>query len=236
MAPEVLNACECKQRAGDDVDHGAASGSADHRVELRTDRLILRRWRASDREPFARMNADPEVMRFYLAPYSREESDAMVDMTERQFEDRGYGLWAVEIPGEADFIGYVGLWAHPYFPAPEVGWRLDKAYWHKGYATEAARAAIADGFDRMGLTEVVSFTTPLNLPSIRVMQRLGMTHDAAGDFDHPNVPEGHPLRRHVLYRLSSNTGRFTAGPPGSPTISRAPTTDKTRRPSGRQRT
>lgn len=147
------------------------------------------------------MNADPEVMRFYTASYSREESDAFVDRAERQFDEHGYGLWAVEIPHEAPFIGYVGLWIHPYFPAPEVGWRLDKAHWHKGYATEAARAAIKDGFERVGLTEIVSFTTPLNVPSVRVMERLGMTHNPADDFDHPNVPAGHPFRRHVLYRL-----------------------------------
>ena len=150
------------------------------------------------------MNADPEVMRLFVAPYSRAQSDAMVDNAERQFEERGYGLWAVEIPGEAPFIGDVGLWAHPYFPTPEIGWRLDKAYWHRGYATEAARAAIADGFDRIGLTEIISFTSPLNVASIRVMERLGMTHDPADDFDHPNVPEGHPLRRHVLYRLRAS--------------------------------
>ena len=170
-------------------------------MELRTERLLLRRWRDADREPFARMNADPEVMRFYTAPYSREESDAFVDRAERQFDEHGYGLWAVEIPDEAPFIGYAGLWIHPYFPTPEVGWRLDKPFWHKGYATDAARAAIADGFDRAGLTEIVSFTTPLNVPSVRVMERLGMTHDPADDFDHPNVPAGHPYRRHVVYRL-----------------------------------
>lgn len=170
-------------------------------MELRTERLVLRRWRDSDRDAFARMNADPEVMRFYPAPYSRKESDAMVDQAERQFEQLGYGLWAVELASDASFIGDVGLWVHPYFPEPEVGWRLDKAHWHKGYATEAARAAIADGFGRIGLTDIVSFTTPLNVPSVRVMERLGMTHDPADDFDHPNVPAGHPFRRHVLYRL-----------------------------------
>jgi RimJ/RimL family protein N-acetyltransferase len=147
------------------------------------------------------MNADPEVMRFFVAPYSRAQSDALVDLAERQFDEHGYGLWAVEIPDQAPFIGYVGLLANPYFRNPEVGWRLDKPYWHKGYATEAALAAVADGFERIGLEEIVSFTTPFNMPSIRVIERLGMTHDAADDFDHPNVPAGHPYRRHVLYRL-----------------------------------
>ena len=170
-------------------------------MELRTERLILRRWRASDREPFARMNADPEVMRYFVRPLTREESDAFVEGIERHFEDRGYGLWAVEVPGTAPFIGYAGLNMPAFMPIPEVGWRLDRPYWGKGYATEAARAAIADGFDRVGLSEVVSFTTPLNLKSVAVMERLGMTHDPADDFDHPNVAEGHPIRRHVLYRI-----------------------------------
>jgi RimJ/RimL family protein N-acetyltransferase len=170
-------------------------------MELRTERLVLRRWRDSDREPFARMNADPDVMRFYVAPYSRAESDAFVDRIEKQFDELGFGLWAVEIPGQTPFIGCVGLTVHPYFPTPEVGWRLDKPYWRKGYATEAARASVADGFERLGLKEIVSFTTPLNVPSIRVMERLGMTHDPVDDFDHPNVPVGHRYRRHVLYRL-----------------------------------
>ena len=147
------------------------------------------------------MNANEEVMRFFVAPYSRAESDAYVDAIEAEFVDHGYGPWAVEIPGESPFIGYVGLSLHPYFPTPEVGWRLDRPYWRKGYATEAARAAVADGFERVGLTDIVSFTTPLNVPSVRVMERLGMTHDPADDFDHPNVPLGHPYRRHVVYRL-----------------------------------
>lgn len=170
-------------------------------MELRTERLLLRRWRESDRDAFALMNADPEVMRYYTAPYNRTESDAFVDSAERHFDEHAYGLWAVELPADAKFIGYVGLWAHPYFPTPEVGWRLNKPYWHQGYATEAARAAIYDGFGRVGLTEIVSFTTPLNVASIKVMVRLGMTHDPADDFDHPNVPVGHPYRRHVVYRL-----------------------------------
>ena len=176
-------------------------------MELRTERLLLRRWRESDREPFARMNADPDVVRFFVAPYSREQSDALVDEAERQFEVRGIGLWAVEIPEHAAFIGYVGLMTNRYFSIPEVGWRLDKTHWHHGYATEAARAATADGFKRIGLEEINSFTSLLNVPSIRVMERLGMTHDAADDFEHPNVPAGHPLRPHVLYRLRRTTSR-----------------------------
>jgi RimJ/RimL family protein N-acetyltransferase len=177
-------------------------------MQLPTERLILRRWRDSDREPFARMNADPEVMRFFPSPLSRAESDAFVDRAELHFDDRDFGLWAVEVPGTAPFIGYVGLSvprfeAH-FMPAVEVGWRLDSAFWGRGYATEAARAATADAFGRVGLREIVSFTIPINLPSIRVMKRLGMTRNPHDDFDHPGVPAGHPYRRHVLYRLCAS--------------------------------
>jgi len=154
------------------------------------------------------MSADPEVMRYMLRPLSREESDAFIDRAERQFDEHGFGLWAVEVPSNAPFIGYVGL-SIPSFeahftPAVEVGWRLDRPYWGHGYASEAARAAIADGFDRTGLKEIVSFTVPVNLRSIAVMERLGMKRDTGDDFDHPNVPRGHPYRRHVLYRIAAS--------------------------------
>jgi RimJ/RimL family protein N-acetyltransferase len=176
-------------------------------VQIQTERLLLRRWRHEDREPFARMNADPEVMRYLLRPLSREESDAFIDRAERQFNEHGFGLWAVEVPSGAPFIGYVGLSipgfdAH-FTPAVEVGWRLDQPYWGNGYATEAARAAIADGFERIALKDIVSFTVPVNLRSIAVMERLGMKRDPNDDFDHPNVPRGHPYRRHVLYRIAA---------------------------------
>ena len=202
--------------------------------ELRTDRLILRRWRETDLDPFARMNADPEVMRHFPSPLTRAQSDAFAARAEKHFEESGFGLWAVEVPGVAPFIGFVGLWA-PIFeahftPAVEVGWRLDRPYWGKGYATEAARAAVADGFGRLGLQEIVSMTAPANVRSIAVMERLGMTHDPSDDFDHPNVPEGHPLRRHVLYRLSSKTGRLRAEPAGSSRMSPAPSTRSSRGP------
>ena len=176
-------------------------------MELRTERLLLRRWRPGDREPFARMNADPVVMQHFVGTLSREDSDAFAGRIEKQFEERGFGLWAVEVPGVAPFVGFVGLSvpsfeAH-FMPAVEVGWRLDRPYWGRGYATEAARASLADGFERVGLTEIVSFTTPINLPSIAVMERLGMTRDPNDDFDHPGVPKGHPIRRHVLYRIAA---------------------------------
>ena len=150
------------------------------------------------------MNSDPEVMRYMIRPLTREESDAFVERAERHFDEHGFGLWAVEISTNASFIGYVGL-SVPNFeahftPAVEVGWRLDQPYWGNGYATEAARAVIADAFERIGLKEIVSFTVPVNLRSIAVMERLGMTRNPDDDFDHPTVPRGHPYRRHVLYR------------------------------------
>jgi RimJ/RimL family protein N-acetyltransferase len=175
-------------------------------ADLRTQRLLLRQWRDEDLEPFAELNADPETMRYFPAPPSREESDALAEHARRHIAEEGWGLWAVEVAGAADFIGFVGL-ARPSFeehftPAVEVGWRLARRHWRRGYATEAGRAALAYGFEELRLNEIVSFTSGLNEPSWRVMERLGMSHDPAGDFDHPRVPVGHPLRPHVLYRLS----------------------------------
>jgi RimJ/RimL family protein N-acetyltransferase len=173
---------------------------------LHSDRLLLRRWRPADKEAFALLNADPEVMEHFPSALNRAESDAFADRIEAGFDERGYGLWAVEIPGEADFIGFVGLALHDFpahfTPAVEIGWRLNRDYWGRGFATEAARTAIADGFDRIGLSEIVSFTAMVNVRSVAVMERLGMSHDPADDFDHPRLPVGHHLRRHVLYRLS----------------------------------
>ena len=185
-------------------------------MELRTERLILRRWRPEDREPFAHMNADAEVMRHFPAPLSREESDAFTVRIEQEFADRGHGLWAAESLAEGSFIGFVGLHhcsfpAH-FTPATEVGWRLDRPFWSRGYASEAARAVIADGFARIALKEIVSFTSTLNTRSIAVMKRLGMSHDPADDFDHPNLPDGHRLRRHVLYRIGPHPGHSRTSP------------------------
>jgi RimJ/RimL family protein N-acetyltransferase len=175
-------------------------------ADLHTERLLLRRWRPADKEPFARLNSDPVVMEYFPSALDRAESDAFADRIEAGFDARGYGLWAVEIPGEADFIGFVGLALHDFpahfTPAVEIGWRLARDYWGSGFATEAARTAIADGFERVGLGEIVSFTTAINVRSVAVMERLGMTHDPSDDFDHPRLPVGHHLRRHVLYRLS----------------------------------
>jgi RimJ/RimL family protein N-acetyltransferase len=172
--------------------------------ELRTERLWLRPWRAGDREPFARMNADPRVMEYFPALLSRAESDAGAGRIERHFADHGWGFWAVEIPSVSAFAGFIGLavpsFTAPFTPCVEIGWRLSPDVWGRGYATEGAQAAMACGFDQLGLDEIVAFTTVAHRKSRAVMERLGMTHDPADDFDHPNLPPGHPLRRHVLYR------------------------------------
>jgi RimJ/RimL family protein N-acetyltransferase len=174
---------------------------------LRTERLLLRRWRPADREPFAAMNADPEVMRHFPAPLTRAESDAGVDRIEAEFEERGFGLWALEVAASGEFIGFTGL-SVPRFeahftPAVEIGWRLARPAWGHGYASEAARRALASAFDDHGLTEVVSFTSQSNVRSQAVMRRIGLTHDPADDFGHPRLAPGHPLHRHVLWRISA---------------------------------
>jgi len=172
---------------------------------LRTPRLILRDWRDDDLAPFAALNADPAVMAHFPSVLTRAESDALAARIRAPIAEHGFGLWAAEVPGVAPFVGYVGLAAPrfeaPFTPCMEVGWRLARAHWGCGYATEGARAALDDGFGRLGLDEVVSFTVPANVRSRAVMTRLGMTHAEADDFDHPLLPPGHPLRRHVLYRL-----------------------------------
>jgi RimJ/RimL family protein N-acetyltransferase len=143
---------------------------------------------------------------FLPGPLSRQESDALVDRIEAHFNEHGFGQWAVEIPGITPFAGFIGLsiprFEAAFTPCIEVGWRLDAAYWNRGYATEGGRAALAFGFRWLQAEEIVSFTVPLNVRSRRVMEKLGMTHSAGDDFDHPLLAEGHPLRRHVLYRLS----------------------------------
>ena len=171
---------------------------------LQTERLLLRTWRAEDREPFAVMNADPVVMEHFPSTLTRAQSDGGADSIEAHFTRHGFGLWAVEVPGVTAFAGFVGL-AVPSFdanfiPCVEIGWRLGVDYWGRGYATEAARAVLTYGFETLDLREIVSFTVPGNARSIRVMERLGMTRDPGGDFDHPRIADGHPLRRHVLYR------------------------------------
>lgn len=182
--------------------------------QLRTERLLLRRWRDSDRAPFAAINADPEVVACLPGALTREESDAFVDRIEERFAEQGFGMWAVEVADGEPFIGYVGLNVPrieaPFMPAVEIGWRLARSSWGYGYATEAAREVLRFAFEETRLDEVVSFTVPANERSQAVMRRLGMTRDPADDFDHPGLPEGHPLRRHVLYRIASTSGPTTA--------------------------
>jgi RimJ/RimL family protein N-acetyltransferase len=176
-------------------------------TELRTPRLLLRQWRETDLEPFAALNADPRVMEFFPSVMTREESDRFVrERIVPLFEARGYGLWAVEVPGVTPFAGFVGLLEHtfdaPFTPCVEVGWRLAADHWGRGYANEGAHAALSYGFGPANLDEIVSMTARTNLRSIAVMERLGMR--PAGTFEHPNLPPGHPLRPHVLYRLQNN--------------------------------
>jgi RimJ/RimL family protein N-acetyltransferase len=176
---------------------------------LETERLILREWRRADREPFARMNADARVMEHFPACLTREESDAGVDRIEAHFEAHGFGLLAAEVRASGAFAGFIGLsvpafQAH-FTPCVEIGWRLSPEYWNRGLATEGALSVLQFAFETLALDEVVSFTVPANLASRRVMEKIGMTRDVAGDFDHPRIAEGHPLRRHVLYRISRPT-------------------------------
>lgn len=176
-------------------------------AELRTERLLLRPWRDEDRAPFAAMNADPEVMAHFPTLQDQATSDASVDRFLEHWDRLGFGLYAVEVPGQASFAGFVGLLtasfdAH-FTPAVEVGWRLARWAWGRGYAPEGARAVLDVAFGPLALDEVVSFTTVDNANSRRVMEKLGIHRDPADDFDHPRVPEG-PHRRHVLYRITAS--------------------------------
>ncbi len=174
-------------------------------IHLQTERLVLRRWRDGDREPFARLNADPVVMEHFPALLDRDESDAMVDRLDGDIAERGWGLWALERRDDGTFIGFTGLsvpaFDAPFMPAVEIGWRLDRRAWGQGLATEAARASLHYAFEQLALAEVVSFTVPANVRSRAVMERIGMQRDEPGDFHHPRVERGHPLSRHVLYRI-----------------------------------
>jgi ribosomal-protein-alanine N-acetyltransferase len=173
---------------------------------IRTERLLLRRWRDSDRVPFQQMNADSRVMEFFPEPLTPEASDTLFDRIQAHFNRHSFGPFAIEQLETGQFLGFVGLFipefdAH-FTPAVEIGWRLAFGGWGKGLATEGARAALDYGFNTLGLEQIVSFTVPANVRSRRVMEKIGMTHDSHDDFDHPKLPEGHPLRRHVLYRIS----------------------------------
>lgn len=173
-------------------------------IEFTTPRLALRRWRDADRAPFAAMNADPEVMRYFPSLQTAEISNAAIDHWMSQFAEQGWSNWAVELRETGQFIGFIGLSVPrrqlPFSPCVEIGWRLARDVWHQGYATEGARAVLDIGFGRLGLAQIVSFTALGNLPSRAVMERIGL-RNAEADFDHPAVPEGHVLRPHCLYMI-----------------------------------
>jgi ribosomal-protein-alanine N-acetyltransferase len=174
---------------------------------IETPRLILRGWREADLEPWAALNADPEVMRHFPAVQTRIESDAMAARNQDHIDQHGFGLWAVERKADGVFLGFAGLMAlresNPLAPGVEAGWRFARHAWGRGYATEAARAAMDDGFGRLGLKAIVAFTATTNLPSQAVMDRLGMTRREDLDFDHPMAPVGHVLRRHLVWSQSA---------------------------------
>lgn len=174
---------------------------------IETERLRLRPWKSGDLQPFATMNADARVRRFFPCPLSPEESDASVATYRRMHELDGYGFFAAELRATSKFIGVLGMQrmsfelAHVSKPAIEIGWRLEPEVWGQGLATEGARGVLQFAFRQIQLAEVVAITVPVNLPSRRVMEKLGMTHDAQDDFDHPKIADAHPLQRHVLYRI-----------------------------------
>jgi RimJ/RimL family protein N-acetyltransferase len=191
---------------------------------IQTERLLLRGWRDDDREPFAALNADPEVMEHFPGTLDRGESDALVDRIEARWRADGVGLWAVERRSDGQFLGFAGLAPAPFeahfTPAIEIGWRLARMAWGHGYATEAARAVLAHALGALALDDVVSFTVPANTRSRRVMERIGMTHDPADDFDHPRFPPGHRIRRHVLYRVRREEWLRRADPGEAPRSTR----------------
>ncbi len=179
---------------------------------IETERLVLRPWRDDDVAPWAAMSADPRVMEFFPATLTQSEAEETAMRVRERLERDGIGWWALEVKGGAPFAGVIALqnvpFEAPFTPATEVGWRLAVDQWGKGYATEGAAAALRFAFETLALPEVVAMTAAVNARSRRVMERLGMTYDSADDFDHPRLPEGHPLRCHVLYRLTK--ARFSA--------------------------
>ena len=180
-------------------------------TSLRTARLILREWREDDLQSFADLNADSRVMEHFPKTLSRSESNDLASRIRAHFDAHGFGLWAVDIPDVAPFAGFVGLslvrFEAPFTPNVEVGWRIAYSHWNNGYATEGTQAAIAYAFSELGLPEIISLTVPANLASRRVMEKIGMSHDPVDDFNHPALPDGHALRRHVLYRLKNTSNR-----------------------------
>lgn len=177
-------------------------------ITLETPRLILRPWQEEDLEPFAKLNADSRVMEYFPSLLTKQESDQMVKKIGEHFAQHGWGIWAVSVKNGASFIGFIGLapvrFIADFNPAIEIGWRLAHEFWGKGYATEGAKACLQFAFETLHLLEVVSFTAVQNIRSQNVMRRLGMNHQPKDDFNHPLLPEGHPLRKHVLFRLNAS--------------------------------
>ncbi len=175
------------------------------KYNLETDRLILRHWTSSDKEGFFELNSDPEVMRNFPKTLTREESDAVADRISGSLTERGWGFWAIELKECGEFIGFTGLNIPKidthFTPCVEIGWRLKKEFWNKGYASEAAAASLEFGFDVLKLEEIIAMTAVQNIPSRKVMEKIGMTYDPKGDFDHPMVPQDSHVVRHVLYRI-----------------------------------
>jgi RimJ/RimL family protein N-acetyltransferase len=172
--------------------------------KIETSRLILREWQDQDLNEFAHINQDPKVLEYLPAPLSIQETAAWIDRIKKHFIENGFGLWAAKIKETGELIGYVGL-SIPSFdahftPCVEIGWRLASKHWAKGYATEAAKKVLEIGFAELGLKEIVSFTVPANMRSIRVMEKIGMSRDLSGDFYHPKLPRDDALALHVLYR------------------------------------
>jgi RimJ/RimL family protein N-acetyltransferase len=187
-------------------------------VLIETERLRLRNWRDADLEPFARLNADPRVMEFFPRVLDRAGSDALAARERARIDEKGYGLYAAEVKAGGDFIGFIGLndvtFAAAFAPAVEIGWRLSRECWGSGYASEGARAVIDDAFTRLDLRSLVSFTAEWNARSRRVMEKIGMVHDAEGDFLHPAIPPDHKLAPHVLYRI--DRGMWESARPHGP--------------------
>lgn len=176
---------------------------------IETDRLILRTWKKEDVEPYYQINQDPKVIEFLRGPLTIEQCRDFTVAANRHQDELGYTLWAAELKENGALIGFIGLNDHDFFAASnlpftphiEVGWRLGSQYWGRGYATEGAMASLEYGFNTVGLPEIISFTVPQNLRSIRVMERIGMKRDIQGDFQHPKLEPNHRLSKHVLYRI-----------------------------------
>ena len=176
-------------------------------IVIETKRLILRTWDNDDINDYYLLNQDPKVVEFLLKMSSIEQAKEFIENMNHQFHIYGYTVFAVEEKESGELIGFTGLnspiWSTSFTPCVEIGWRLSSKFWGKGYATEAARAVLDYGFKECALDEILAWTVPANIRSISVMKKIGMEHDINGDFNHPEVPEGHKLLKHILYRIKS---------------------------------